>query len=347
MTVRVTKGDPPVEPWADPSAPKSPGMHSKLPGWTILSTKGPADIDFKVFGIALIFTVLALMTVVARWYTRCFIIRKIRIDDVLMMAAMYMSAHIREIPQSRISTTLALVYSQSIFFHVCINLIKIAIVIQYSVIFFSRLHVRYLCYTLLFLIAGASSWGIFGVVFMCSPIQKYWRPELTGSCLDAEKHLISSAVVGITLDFTIWVLPIPIVQQLRLPRKQKIGLLIAFVLGLFVCIVAILRVVLVHSAATEGDATKSGTYALLWSTIEVNVAIICAYIVVLKPLFDRILPDWNSERSSAADYHYTLREPLPAPWLKLFTKTKVDERAWDESRLADAHRHKRADASII
>lgn len=82
------------------------------------------------------------------------------------------------------------------------------------------------------------------------------------------------------------------------------------------CIVSILRLGLTHHFAHKGlvtskshakfgsdiliNSAESGTYALLWSTIEVNVAIICASLLVMKPLIARFVPDLVSEQTASA-----------------------------------------------
>jgi hypothetical protein len=42
--------------------------------------------------------------------------------------------------------------------------------------------------------------------------------------------------------------------------------------------------------------TEAGTYALIFSSIEVNVAIMCASVLVMKSLFARFLPTVVSEQ---------------------------------------------------
>jgi hypothetical protein len=112
-----------------------------------------------------------------------------------------------------------------------INLIKAAILLQYMFVFYAAPAIRCTCYFLLPLTAAAISWGIFGVVFLCSPVQKYWRPNIEGKCMDVETHFRSSAILGIILDFAIWLLPLPMIGRLQVQGKQKIGLFIVFGLG--------------------------------------------------------------------------------------------------------------------
>ena len=41
----------------------------------------------------------------------------------------------------------------------------------------------------------------------------------------------TTSVIGIVLDWTIWILPMPVVGQLKMHKKQKIGLFVCFGLG--------------------------------------------------------------------------------------------------------------------
>jgi hypothetical protein len=72
---------------------------------------------------------------------------------------------------------------------------------------------------------------VFGVIFLCNPIPSYWDLRVSGMCRNAEDHFFSTSILGIFLDWAIWILPIPVVGRLKLPRRQKMGLLAVFGLG--------------------------------------------------------------------------------------------------------------------
>lgn len=86
-----------------------------------------------------------------------------------------------------------------------------------------------------------------------------------------------------------------------------------------VCIVSVLRIVHVHGAAQKGNVssefvprlqgrlshhayrpTGSGSYAAIWSTVEINVAIICSSLIVMKPLLVRVVPSIGTEAAVSA-----------------------------------------------
>lgn len=84
---------------------------------------------------------------------------------------------------------------------------------------------------LLILVFGATAWGIFGNIFLCEPVQSYWNVTLSGKCMNKENHFWSTSIIGLVLDFSIWVLPIPVIGKLNLPSRQKLGLAAVFGLG--------------------------------------------------------------------------------------------------------------------
>ncbi|KAH5989171.1 hypothetical protein HBI84_187620 [Parastagonospora nodorum] len=201
---------------------------------------------------------------------------------------------------STLAIMLKLVFTQSLLYHLSIALVKTAFTLQYLRLFSLIRPITICCYILFGCIIGAAAWGIFGVIFLCKPIHTYWNLRVNGTCMDAETHFFSTSLIGIVLDWAIWILPIPVVGRLKLPRRQKWGLMCVFGLGGMVCVVSVLRLVLVWCYAHEGRVTKSGTFALMWSTLELNVAIICASLLVMKPLFARYVPAMVSDQPVSA-----------------------------------------------
>ncbi|KAF2125496.1 hypothetical protein P153DRAFT_300299 [Dothidotthia symphoricarpi CBS 119687] len=283
-------------------------MHSEDREWFVLSSQATANIRHAALIPAAIFSFLALCVVVLRWCSRIFLRPGyVKTEDYLVTVAMVKyglgSAHEDQAQNlATFATLFKIIYAQSILYHITINLVKASFVLQYMHLFSVFRPMIYICYALLGFILGAAAWGGFGIIFLCKSVQGSESEPLTdhSSCVDAEMHLWSTSVMGIVLDCAIWVLPIPVVGRLRLPKRQKIGLVVVFGLGIFVCIVSVLRLVLVHRFAEQGKVTKSATYVLIWSTLEVNLSIICASLLVMKPLFARFIPAMVSEQPMSA-----------------------------------------------
>jgi len=121
-----------------------------------------------------------------------------------------------------------------------------------------------------------------------------------------------------------------------------------------VCIVSVLRFALVHEFAHRQQVTsipqhtvtlyghadqlsESGTYALILSTIEVNIALSCVSMLVMKPLLARYVPAIVSEQP------LTAREDLRR-WshLTVMVHAALDE----EEDVEKANRNKRRDTMI-
>ncbi|KAA8618050.1 hypothetical protein PtrSN002B_000931 [Pyrenophora tritici-repentis] len=231
---------------------------------------------------------------------------------------------------------LHLALAQAIAYHLARNLVKASLLLQYMRLFSVISPVVWVCYGLFVLTLGAAAWGIFGNVFLCDPVRSYWDVTLPGTCMAEEEHFWSSSVIGIVLDFAIWLLPAPVVGRLKLPKRQKMGLKVVFGLGGFVCVITLLRLILVYYTAHRGEVTKAGTYAIIFSSIEINLAISCASVLVMKPLFARFLPALISEQPlSAAEDARTCRALTGLHLLTIAVAEEEEEKNRQEGERRD------------
>ncbi|KAI0813556.1 hypothetical protein GGR55DRAFT_537468 [Xylaria sp. FL0064] len=113
-------------------------------------------------------------------------------------------------------------------------LVKACLLIMYSRLTFSnvqRLFVK--------LVAG---YVVFGFILMeilyfgvwCRPFSQYWAvPPRSIQCSAATNHLITNAVLNVSSDLFIIIIPLPVFLQINIARKKKIILCGVFALGLF------------------------------------------------------------------------------------------------------------------
>jgi len=130
---------------------------------------------------------------------------------------------------------------------------------------------------------------LLGVV-NCRPIQGFWDPTVAATCINFENYSVGYAVVNILTDVIILVLPIRVVWNLQLPRGQKVALTFIFLLGSFVCAATLIRLLNAILDLNDPDATWAFTNAMIWTTIEVSIGVICACLPVLRPLISALLP---------------------------------------------------------
>ncbi|KAM0415955.1 hypothetical protein ACHAPT_013109 [Fusarium lateritium] len=187
-----------------------------------------------------------------------------------------------------------------LFFHIMavlyfalVTLLKLALLFFYLRIFPSTGVRRILWATVIF----NSLFGlafVFAAVFQCQPISYFWEKwdgEHEGHCADLNAITWSNAAISISLDF--WMLAVPLSQlkALNLDWKKKIGVGMMFCVGTFVTIVSILRLQAVVKFPSD---TENPTWEFLevskWSTIEINVGIICACMPSLRILLVRLFP---------------------------------------------------------
>jgi hypothetical protein len=137
-------------------------------------------------------------------------------------------------------------------------------------------------------------------IFQCNPISGAFDGDQEATCIDIISLYLCSAPVNVITDLAILVLPLPMVTSLRLDVRQKVGLLATFLTGVFVTVVDVVRIAylqeaLIQAINTDVNPTGSGkgaipdfawhaSYSFMWSAVEVNVGLICACILVVKPL---------------------------------------------------------------
>jgi hypothetical protein len=107
--------------------------------------------------------------------------------------------------------------------------------------------------------------------------------------------VIYSTSVDIASDLMIMALPISLLPSLHLDFRRKVGLGIAFSLGLVIMSVAIVRMTKLISGGTRVDIIGLA----IWGAIEPAVAVIVGCLLPLKALISRSVKDYNSARKSS------------------------------------------------
>ena len=101
-----------------------------------------------------------------------------------------------------------------------------------------------------------------------------------GKCHEfAELTGIQTAILSGLTDLMIMGLIYPILRKLKIDFKRKLTLFGLFSLGIFSLICNVVRTVLML------EPPFTGTY--FWATAEISVAIICASMPTIRPLFDK------------------------------------------------------------
>ena len=200
--------------------------------------------------------------------------------------------HIIELPQGYLTLLLQFFYASIPFYYLSLSLTKFSILSQTIRILavgnkpalitgyvFTALTVLYALYT------------IFTSFALCQPAAFFWDKSIKGGkCLNMLALWFTNAAINIFTDLGILALPIAVVMTLSLPKPQKIFLYIVFGIGGVVCIISILRLHSLYIISVSKDPSFDNLDAAMWSTLEVQIAILCACLPCLRPLASRWFP---------------------------------------------------------
>jgi len=109
-------------------------------------------------------------------------------------------------------------------------LVKISILLQYRRIFACVVMQRITAFGVVLL----SVWTItlcFLLAFVCVPVAAFWDHSIKGRCLDSLTVWYGMAGFNLVSDFAIFTMPLPVINSLQLPRRQKYILSLIFGLG--------------------------------------------------------------------------------------------------------------------
>ncbi|KAH9876341.1 hypothetical protein J1614_004220 [Plenodomus biglobosus] len=172
-------------------------------------------------------------------------------------------------------------------------------------------------------------------LLQCRPLGAAWASPVPDSahCTNVVTLYLSSAPLNIISDLAILFLPMPILTSMRLPRKQKIILVVTFGFGIFVAVVDVIRIAYLQDAQRDtlqaaetdqsnagneqrntGDFTWYASLSFMWSAVEINLGIMCGCVPALKPLVRRFLPSWVLDHTVRdATTTHTSDEPVLNP----------------------------------
>lgn len=197
-------------------------------------------------------------------------------------------------------------YVMEILYFAQVFLLKLSLLFFYLRIFPAPKFRQILWATIIFDILYGAAFILTGI-FQCKPISFYWNQwsgEFKGSCVNVNGLGWANAIISIILDA--WMLGLAFSQlvHLQIHWKKKVGVGMMFTVGTFVTVVSILRLQSLLQFANSKNPTWDNLAVTTWSTIEINVGIICACMPSLRVLLVRFLPKvFGSSNASRNNYY--------------------------------------------
>ncbi|KAI7776709.1 hypothetical protein LA080_004643 [Diaporthe eres] len=265
---------------------------------------GQSQVTFIVSILSLA-TVISTAVVVLRIFTRARILRTFGLDDAVMGVAQILTIgaavaigletkwglgrHVWIMLPENYTPYMKAFYASVVVYNVATCVVKMSILLQYRRIFTGPAMQKLTMAGLAFEGAWALTLSIL-LPLVCNPVSNFWDPDVPGKCLNQLAIWYVMASINLVSDFVIFSMPLPVIKNLQLPKKQKIMLMGVFCLGFLTCIISIYRMKTLKVAGESTDPSWDNTDAAVWSFIELSIGVLAACLPTLRPLFALILP---------------------------------------------------------
>ncbi|CAK3774188.1 Hypothetical predicted protein [Lecanosticta acicola] len=276
---------------------------------------------------AVVVTIILLATISAvavfcRLFSRFFLVHNGGVDDWIMLLALVfaiaMGAAIgmqvrfglgqptHAISPSEHEHFMTAFWASIWLYHIAVGSARFAIIFQCMRIFPQEAFgpAKWLMGSVLICNGIVTLWTTFGTIFTCVPPSDFWKKDgRSGNCFKKINLWVANSTLGMILDFAVAMLPIPWIQQLRLPRRQKILLGSVFVLAGLPCLLAVIRLQSLIVVAYAKDPAWDNPTLACFSASEVYIGIVFACLPTLKAFFTRI----RGRIAGSPIYHKTKR----------------------------------------
>ncbi|KAK0632610.1 hypothetical protein B0T14DRAFT_418870 [Immersiella caudata] len=276
--------------------------------------------------IAVITVVLSLASIAVglRTHTRAVILRQFGIDDATAILALILAygsgimvasntlygagRHIQVVDLSLLWKYFRTFYVSIVLYNGSLTAIKIAFLLQYYRILTTQRMRRVITGALIFVALWSIS-QLLVTIFTCTPIEKFWKPEVEGTCIPNLPFWYINAAGNILTDVIVFATPLPALGALNLRKSQKLMLLGIFSLGFFTCAISIIRI---QYLKLSPDVTWDNVESSCWSISELCSGIICACLPTLRPLLAKFVPSiGTSKNTSYYKQHASGRDGTP------------------------------------
>ncbi|RPA88240.1 hypothetical protein BJ508DRAFT_371670 [Ascobolus immersus RN42] len=276
--------------------------------WAMMQAKSHEDRGPMVIAVGSVFMSLSIIVVVLRLYTRGVVQCKLGVDDYLMAVGTvwnipscvplgYLGKHswrLLDLPPKQIDMVFQMFGSVTI-----MNIISLCLIKSSILWFLLRLGPsRRMKMILYFTGALNISFAVIGIILgtlRCEETNEAWAtPGSTLSsdswnegknCVSAAAQAIVTPALNIAINVLIFSLPIPFIQRLDIPRKQKWAAIASFTLGGLGVVGSMVQFKAVTDVGTKHDPLWYMAPLMVWIMVEVHMTIIGSSLPVLRPLF--------------------------------------------------------------
>ncbi|KAI0156723.1 hypothetical protein GGR52DRAFT_577276 [Hypoxylon sp. FL1284] len=174
--------------------------------------------------------------------------------------------------------------AMQVFWGVTLALCRISIIHLFTKIFVVQSFVMIARATYVLIILWALA-AVFSAFLICQPFEYTWNKSIEGgTCGNFMLSWIATGILNMVSDLIILIMPMPYLMGLELALPKRLILTATFGIGIFTCVVSIIRLVMISEVDFD-DITYTIPHTVLFSALEPCVAITLACVIILRPLF--------------------------------------------------------------
>ncbi|KAH1979742.1 hypothetical protein KXW88_006959 [Aspergillus fumigatus] len=251
---------------------------------------------------------LAVVAVVLRLWCRTRVSKAMATGnyvDMVIWVYRGVGTHIYPLGMTGFSNFFVNLFVYEIFYTLSICVTKYSILMFYWRIF-GTTNIRIPIYVIFFLV---TCWGlgvIFTTIFQCLPVRGFWDKSVNPHCgVDVNQFFIGNAVPNIITDWALLILPMPYIWRLHRDIAQKIAISSVFVLGGFICVISIVRLVIMLDSyrVPSIDVTCVFIGPSTWTAVETNIGVVSACLPSLRPLLHLFDRDYGTQDRATPPKH--------------------------------------------
>ncbi|KAI1419669.1 hypothetical protein F5Y12DRAFT_776773 [Xylaria sp. FL1777] len=174
-------------------------------------------------------------------------------------------------------------FTSTVLYFTLTSTTKLSILFLYNRLFSVNKVFRRQVIALIIIVTGFWISTVIADLLNCIPLEWTWLNSLDDPryCFNYNYFWLASGIVEAVIDVVILSLPVPVVSTLRLKGSKKYGIIGVFLVGFFVVISGIVKVILSY---VPNSREPSFNQTEVWTTVHSCTGIICACMPVCWPL---------------------------------------------------------------
>ncbi|KAF3043475.1 hypothetical protein E8E12_009259 [Didymella heteroderae] len=298
-------------------------MRKPTPGeqasWPAPNFDNPERLHAPVIGATVTTFLLALFFLCARILSKRLARRTLEADDYLMITAMAVALPMSIFPLVCLKLGLGihawdqkpewaisyakLGFASDILFPIACSLTKISQCLSYLRLFPGRSN-EIFCRMMIVFITTYTIVCILIALLQCRPIRAHWYPQTGLECMDTRATFAAIAALNNFSDIMIYLRPMRPLLVIRMPAKQRWGLMSLLAISLLPCIAGLLRLYYVEMFYSSVDEMWNASIIWALMMLEMNLGVVCGCLFGIQPILATLFPRLFAH-SYPSDIHTT------------------------------------------